>query len=170
MLDIISWLIDDAPFAVTLAFFFCGAFIRGNATYWIGRGIAKGVERTRFDKHLHGLAARRAQRFIIRWGVLAVPLSFLTIGIQSAVNASAGASRMPLRRYLPAVGVGALLWALIYTTVGMAVFYAWIALDWPWLVGGALAIGLVVFMVLRVQRQKDRAYSEDAGAEAEDKG
>ncbi|CBT76993.1 MAG: DedA family protein [Glutamicibacter arilaitensis] len=162
MLETISWLVNDAPFALTFAFFFCGAFARGNATYWVGRGIAKGMERTRFDKHLQGPGYRRAQRFISRWGVLAVPLSFLTIGIQTAVNASAGASRMPLRRYLPAVIIGSLLWALIYTTVGMAVIYAWIALDWPWLVAGTVVIGVVVFLMLRLRRrnrQEDDAPS-----------
>lgn len=156
-MDLIKWLIDDAPFGVTFVFFFFGAFIRGNATYWVGRGIAKGVEHTRFERHLRGSVYQRAQRFIARWGMLAVPLSFLTVGIQSAVNASAGISRMPLRRYIPAVTVGALAWSLIYTTIGMAVFYAWIALDWPWLVGGALVIGAVIWLVAKLRRTKAAA-------------
>ncbi|WP_345470891.1 VTT domain-containing protein [Glutamicibacter ectropisis] len=165
MAETISWLINDAPFGVTFIFFFFGAFIRGNATYWVGRGIAKGVEHTRFQKHLHGPVYRKAQRFIGRWGVFAVPLSFLTLGIQSAVNASAGVSRMPLRRYLPAVAFGALLWSAIYTTVGMAVFYAWLALDWPWLVGGLILIGLVVFVVLRMRSRK-RSTTENPNPES----
>ena len=157
MAQTVSWLINDAPFGVTFIAFFLGAFARGNATYWVGRGIAKGVERTRFQRHLQGAVYRRAQKFIGRWGVFAVPLSFLTIGIQSAVNASAGISRMPLRRYLPAVALGALLWSLIYTTVGMAVFYAWLALDWPWVVAGLLAVGAVVLGVLRMRIRKQAA-------------
>lgn len=157
MAQTVSWLINDAPFGVTFIAFFLGAFTRGNATYWVGRGIAKGVERTRFHRHLHGPVYRRAQKFIGRWGIFAVPLSFLTIGIQSAVNASAGISRMPLRRYLPAVALGALLWSLIYTTVGMAMFYAWLALDWPWVVAGLLVVGAVVLAVVRMRIRKQAA-------------
>lgn len=154
MSETIAWLTNDAPYGITFVFFFCLAFARGNATYWIGRGIAKGVEHTRFERHLHGPAYQRAQRFIARWGMLAVPLSFLTVGVQSAVNASAGASRMPVRRYLPAVTVGAIAWALLYTTIGLAVFYAWLALDWPWLVGGALVIVLVVVFIVRRRKRR----------------
>lgn len=154
MSETIAWLIDGAPYAITFAFFFCLAFARGNATYWMGRGIAKGVEHTRFERHLHGPVYLRAQRFIARWGMLAVPLSFLTVGIQSAVNASAGVSRMPVRRYLPAVAVGAIAWALLYTTIGMAVFYAWLALDWPWLVGGALVIAMAAAVIIRMRKRR----------------
>lgn len=154
MSETIAWLMDGAPYAITFVFFFCLAFARGNATYWMGRGIAKGVEHTRFERHLHGPVYLRAQRFIARWGMLAVPLSFLTVGIQSAVNASAGVSRMPVRRYLPAVAVGATAWALLYTTIGMAVFYAWLALDWPWLVGGALVIALAAAVIIRMRKRR----------------
>lgn len=154
MSETIAWLMDGAPYAITFVFFFCLAFARGNATYWMGRGIAKGVEHTRFERHLHGPAYLRAQRFIARWGMLAVPMSFLTVGIQSAVNASAGVSRMPVRRYLPAVAVGAIAWALLYTTIGMAVFYAWLALDWPWLVGGALVIAMAAAVIIRMRKRR----------------
>lgn len=154
MSETIAWLMDGAPYAITFVFFCCLAFARGNATYWMGRGIAKGVEHTRFERHLHGPVYLRAQRFIARWGMLAVPLSFLTVGIQSAVNASAGVSRMPVRRYLPAVAVGAIAWALLYTTIGMAVFYAWLALDWPWLVGGALVIAMAAAVIIRMRKRR----------------
>ncbi|WP_286161212.1 VTT domain-containing protein [Arthrobacter sp. MYb213] len=142
---------------VTFTFFFIGAMLRGNATYWAGRAVARGVENTRYQKILHGAMYQRAQRFIARWGMLAVPLCFLTIGIQSAVNATAGVSRMPLRRYLPAVTVGALAWALIYTTIGMAVFYAWLSLEWPYLVGGVLLIAVIVILVFRLRQSKSPA-------------
>lgn len=157
----INWLVNEAPFTVTFTFFFLGAMLRGNATYWVGRAVARGVENTRYQRILHGVMYQRAQRFIARWGMLAVPLCFLTVGIQSAVNASAGASRMPLRRYLPAVTVGALAWALIYTTVGMAIFYAWLSLEWPYLVGGALMIAAIIFLFLRFHKRKAEATKSD---------
>ena len=106
---------------------------RANTTYWLGRGIAAGVKHTRFQHLLTGPIYQRAERFIQRWGIFAIPLSFMTVGIQTAVNASAGVARMPLARYLPSVIVGCLIWAAIYSTVGMAVIYAmdrhWLAVD-----------------------------------------
>lgn len=157
----VNWLVNDAPFVATFGFFFMLAMARGNATYWVGRAVARGVEKTRYQRILHGRMYQRAQRFIARWGMLAVPLCFLTVGIQSAVNASAGVSRMPLRRYLPAVTVGALLWATIYTTVGIAIFYAWFSLEWPYLVGGALLIVLVIFFLVRIHRRQAKAASSE---------
>ncbi|PRA00486.1 hypothetical protein CQ017_05555 [Arthrobacter sp. MYb224] len=162
----IDWLVNEAPFMVTFTFFFFGAMLRGNATYWVGRAVARGVENTRYQRIMHGIVYRRAQRFIARWGMLAVPLCFLTVGIQSAVNASAGASRMPLRRYLPAVTVGALAWALIYTTIGMAVFYAWLSLDWPYIVAALLAIAVIVYFFLRYRKRNSERISGAASEES----
>lgn len=68
--------------------------------------------------------------------MLEVPLCFLTLGVQAAVNASAGVSRMPLRRYLPAVTVGALAWALMYTTIGMAISGWWGPADFRYCYSG----------------------------------
>ncbi|MGP9487482.1 DedA family protein [Glutamicibacter sp. 287] len=158
----IDWLVHDAPFLVTFTFFFCTALLRGNATYWVGRAVARGVENTRYQRIMHGIMYRRAQRFIARWGMLAVPLCFLTVGIQSAVNASAGASRMPLRRYLPAVTVGALAWALIYSTIGMAVFYAWLLLDWPFIVAALLVIAVIVYFFLRYHKRNSERIRDAA--------
>ena len=66
----------------------------------------------------------RMQQMVERWGAPVVALSFLTVGIQTLVNLAAGVMRMPLRRYLPALTVGAILWAFLYATVGFATFAA----------------------------------------------
>ncbi|MET1034455.1 MAG: VTT domain-containing protein [Arthrobacter sp.] len=148
--------IRDAPFGWTFAFLFAGAMLRANSTYWIGRGLAAGVRNSRFEHLLEGPVYLRARRLMDRWGILAVPVSFLTIGVQTAVNASAGISRMPLARYLPAVVLGCLLWALIYATVGMAVFYAWLALGWQWIAAGAVVVGVATAAWIRHRRREGR--------------
>lgn len=127
--------------------------LRANSTYWIGRGLAAGVKHSRFEHFLEGPIYLRARRFMTRWGVFAVPLSFLTVGIQTAVNASAGISRMPLAKYLPAVIAGCLMWALIYATVGMVVIYAWLALGWQWIVAGAAVLAITTLAWIRYRRQ-----------------
>lgn len=153
--------IEDAPYLVTYLFFFLGAMIRANTTYWIGRSIAAGVKHTRFQRVLRGPIYLKSQALLARWGVFAVPLSFLTVGVQTAVNATAGITRMPLRRYLPAVIVGCLIWALVYTTVGLAFIYAWIALDWPWLVGIVLLVALVLWLILRRRKRARRVIGPE---------
>lgn len=116
--------LHDAPFAYAVAFLFVVAMTRANVTYWLGRGAVATGRRTRLARHLDSAPMKRAEALVARWGVLAVSLCFLTVGIQTAVNASAGATRMPLRRYLPAVVIGAALWACVYATIGMAAFWS----------------------------------------------
>lgn len=113
-------------FLPTFGALFAIVMLRANATYWIGRGVAAGSRRWRSSEGGASPAWQRAQRLVHRWGPLAVTFCFLTVGIQTAVNATAGVSRMPLRRYLPAVTLGSILWATIYATVGLAAAQAWI--------------------------------------------
>ena len=81
-------------------------------------------------------------------------MGFLTIGLQSAINASAGMLRMPQRRFLPAVVLGAALWSLVYTTVGFAVVDALLGrVPWWWLPLAVLGIGLLVTLSRRLRRR-----------------
>ena len=137
-----------------------GAFTRGNATYWVGRGVRAGGGRSRFADHLGRPIGRRAEGGVRRLGAPAVALGFLTVGVQTAINASAGMLRMPQRRFLPAVTVGALLWATVYTTVGFTVLDAWFGdLAWWW----ALAAVAVVVAIVVVSRRLERAPADSAG-------
>ena len=130
-----------APFAAIFAFFFAVAFIRTLVTYWVARFVAGlTIDRTQPQRPVlvraqtwsRSRAAQQGTAFINRWGVLAVPLSFLTVGVQTFVQISAGVTRMPLRRYLPAVALGSAIWALIYGSIGMAVILAWLETGGHW--------------------------------------
>lgn len=115
------------PFVWAFLILFPIVMLRSNATYWAGRGAAAGGRKTRMQKHLDSPAVLRAERILARWGAPAVSVSFLTIGIQTAVNFAAGLGRMPLRRYIPATVVGSIAWACIYATIGLAAFDAALA-------------------------------------------
>ena len=110
---------DDWPAGLAFAFLFAVAFCRGGATYAIARGL-RGLAARRSEL-VERPSVRRAEAVVSRYGAPAVTLCFLTIGVQTAVNAAAGSLRMPLPRYLPALAVGAALWATIYVTIGIAV-------------------------------------------------
>lgn len=106
------------PFAVVVAALFVIVMARANATYWLGRAAANGLHRTRVGRLMDSAGYQRAVQQINRWGAPAVSLSFLTVGVQTLINLAAGGTRMPLRRYLPAVTLGSLIWAFMYGTVG----------------------------------------------------
>ncbi|HMM94578.1 VTT domain-containing protein [Phycicoccus sp.] len=151
-------LVAGWPFWVVLVVFWVGAFARGTATYWVGRGVRAGGGRTRWSHHLDRPGVARAERFVRRVGPPAVTLGFLTVGLQTAINASSGMLRMPLRRFLPAVALGALLWAVVYTTVGMAVVDAALGrVPWWWLL---VAAGVVLLVVLAARRLRRRVDAE----------
>ncbi|ASN20569.1 DedA family protein [Arthrobacter sp. YN] len=155
--------IMSLPFGVALAALFAIVMIRVNVTYWIGRGAVAGFAHTRFGRALERPKAARAQVLIQRWGPYAVVLSFLTIGLQTAINLAAGAARMPLRRYLPAAIAGSLMWALLYATIGLAALEAWLAVAAASPVGAGLGVvvmaAVIVWIVVR--RRRSAAKSAD---------
>ena len=140
----------DWPIAAVWVFFLFGALARGSALYWVGRGLRKADKRGLAERP----SIRRAEQVITRWVATVVALSFLTVGVQSAVNIAAGILRMPLARFAPALLVGASIWATIYTTVGMSVFYAALGeLSWGWVGAGVLAAALVVAVTAYARRR-----------------
>ncbi len=160
--------IVSLPFVWAFLILFVVVMLRSNATYWAGRGLAAGGRRTKMQKHLDSPGALRAEKVIARWGAPAVSVSFLTVGVQTAINMSAGLCRMPLRRYIPATVVGSIAWACIYATIGLAAFDAALAAA----AGSPLALVLLVLAVgavalgghlLRVSRSRklDQSALED---------
>ncbi|NVN00001.1 hypothetical protein G6035_15200 [Arthrobacter sp. SDTb3-6] len=163
--------IGSLPFMWAYLVLFVIVMLRSNATYWAGRGIAAGGRRTRLQRYLDSPSVARAEKAIARWGAPAVSASFLTIGFQTAANLAAGVGRMPLRRYIPATVVGAMAWAAIYATVGLAAFDAAlaaaagspVALVALLAAGGAALVGIHLFRVSR-RRRLDRAAVADCPA------
>ncbi len=156
-------LVDGLPFWAVLAVLWTGAFVRGTAIYWLGRGARAGGARSRWSHHLDRPVVARAESWVRRIGPPAVTLGYLTVGVQSAIIASAGVLRMPLRRFLPAVALGALVWAVLYATVGLAVVDAWLGnLSWWWALA---AVGVLVAVVL-VSRRLERPVTEPGAEQA----
>ena len=142
----------DWPVLPLYAFLVVVAFGRAGATYAVGRA-ARGVAGQRW--RLDAAWLRRGEDVVRRFGAPAVTLCFLTVGVQTAVNLAAGTLRMPLRRYLPALFVGALLWAGVYLTVGIAVVETFWGSRRPWLLLVVLAaVGLTAVAVRHLLRRR----------------
>lgn len=145
----------DWPVLPLYAFLVVVAFCRAGATYALGRA-ARGAAGRRW--RLEAAWLRRGEEVVRRFGAPAVTLCFLTVGVQTAVNLAAGTLRMPVRRYVPALFLGALLWAGVYLTVGIAVVETFWGSGGPWVLLAVLATaGLTAVAVRRLLRRRPGA-------------
>ncbi|OLT54007.1 hypothetical protein [Cellulosimicrobium sp. CUA-896] len=173
--------LDDAPFAALFAFFFAVVLVRTQATYWVARLVTVWtLDRTRpvrpwvarAHAWLSGASTARGIEALRRWGLVAVPASFLATGTKTVVNAAAGVVRMPFGRYLPVMLVGCAIHATIYATVGWAVWTAALAAATgsPGGVGvlAALAVAVVAAAVVTVRRRRAGGAATAPPAHAEE--
>ncbi|HMR47790.1 MAG TPA: VTT domain-containing protein [Arachnia sp.] len=141
MFNPLTW---NVPYGVVVATLFCIVMLRANGTYWLGRAMAAGARKTRAARMMSSPHYATATRLLNRWGAPAVTLSFLTIGLQTMVLLTAGVTRMPLRRFLPAVAAGGVAWAFLYGTVGVI---GWVAVRELWGRSPLLVIAIAVAVV-----------------------
>lgn len=145
------------PFGLAVAFLFLIGMLRGQATYWVARSVTEQtLRRTRpslgWRARVHGWLSSdtmgRGRDAVQRYGVLAVPLCYLTVGLQTVVLASAGVLRMRWLRFTLAQSPGALVWGLIYSTIGFAFWAAFFEVAFSGGVG--LVVGIVVALIVTV--------------------
>jgi membrane protein DedA with SNARE-associated domain len=137
-------MIDDLPFWPLVGALFGIVFCRAQATYWVARLAAGGVSRTRLSRFLDSVPVRRGSALLAQWGLPVVTVSFVVVGLQTVMNAAAGVARVPWWRYLLAMLPGCAAWALLYATVGLAVFWAVVAA----LAGSPLGIVVLALVVV----------------------
>jgi membrane protein DedA with SNARE-associated domain len=148
-----AWL-ESLPLGAAILFFWAGAVVRTTTIFALGRAAATGGSRRsdRVRELMDTAVYRRAQRLVHRGGVLAVPACFLTVGLQTAVILTTAVTDMPLRRWIPAMLVGTLIWGVIYGTVGMAVVWAW--LEQPWVVAPLVVAVLLLLLGHRIRARR----------------
>ncbi len=174
----VSTFLNEGPFWMVFGALFLGAMARGQMMYWIGRiPTQAAINRTaptegwraRAHQWLAGGGADAGIRSLRKWGLPVVSVCYLTVGFQSIVQAAAGVLRIPLPWYILAQIPGALAWALIYSTIGFAVWAAVLAAaaGSPW--GIAVLVALVALITtLVVRRRRARAArSAESGQDAE---
>lgn len=124
---------DDVPILVIFAVLWAIGTLRGQATYWLARWVTEATadDTARDGSFRAGLAAwlerpllKRARSMLEGWGSPLVALGYLTVGLQTAILASAGVLRMKWVRFTAAQVVGAIGWAGVYTFIGAAAWQA----------------------------------------------
>lgn len=127
---------DDQGFVITFGVLFVIAVARGQLTYWMARAVTEGALararprqgwQARVHAWLQGEGLARGRRSLTRWGLVVVPLCYLTVGFQTLVLAAAGVMRIRWPWFTAAQVPGAAAWALIYSTIGFAVWQAGLA-------------------------------------------
>ena len=156
-------------------FLFVVVLLRAQATYWLARGAASGAVLATGRQGFLGTMARwfdgpiprKGAAMLDKWGIIVIPLCFLTVGIQTAVNAGAGLVRRRWSTYTIAMIPGCVLWALLYGLGTLAVFAAAIRAvagsPWGW-AGLALIAALITAKIVwgrRKRRSVDAALTAD---------
>jgi membrane protein DedA with SNARE-associated domain len=171
--------LGGVPVGIAIAGLFVIVMARSHGTYWAGRGVVKGAQSShqaqgapswwhatidRLEMWTSTESAQKGLGLVRRWGAPAVSLAYLTVGLQTAVFASAGLVRMPYLRFTIASIPGALVWAVVWATVGFGAVWAAISLfaasPWAFLVAVlvlAVAIGAAVW--LRLSRRARRSVA-----------
>lgn len=146
-------------------FLFMVVLLRAQTTYWLARAAASGAVLATGRQGFLGAVARwfdgpvprKGAAMLDKWGVIVIPLCFLTVGIQTAVNAGAGLVRMRWSTYTIAMIPGCVLWALLYGLGTLAVFAAAIRAvagsPWGW-AGLALIVALIAANIVWGRRKR----------------
>ena len=161
--------VADGPWWWLFLFLICVVFVRAQGTYWLGRWLRRGLagasdaepapewpvsRRDRLAKRFSGAGWEKAQAFVDRWGFVGIPISFLTVGFQTMVNAAAGFARMRWDLYTVAMIPGCLMWAALYTALGLGLADAWGRS--PWLFLGVLTVLVGAAWAFTVVRRRSR--------------
>ncbi|WIE65304.1 VTT domain-containing protein [Curtobacterium sp. MCLR17_036] len=151
--------LEGLPFRWLLLALFLVVFCRAQATYWVARLAVTGASRSRWGGWLRSPAVRRESALLERWGLPVVTASFVVVGLQTVMNAAAGLARVAWWRYTVAMVPGCVVWALLYATVGFAVFWAVVAAlaGSPWgvaAIGGLVVAAAVALTVIHRRRRR----------------
>ena len=172
--------LGGVPVGIAILGLFVIVMARSHGTYWAGRGVVRGARGAhQIDaspgwwhatmEKLEGWtstdAAQKGLGLVRRWGAPAVSLAYLTVGLQTAIFASAGLVKMPYLRFTIASIPGALVWAVVWATVGFGAVWGAITLfaASPWaFVAAAVVLAAVIGGVVRARlsRRARRSIAE----------
>ena len=166
--------LGSVPLGVAVAGLFVIVMARSHGTYWAGRGVVRGAQAVheqegapgwwhatirRLETWTDRRSAQRGLDLVRRWGPIAVSLAYLTVGLQTAIFAAAGLVKMPYLRFAIASVPGALVWAVVWATIGFGAVWGAISLfaTSPWALAGAVLLVLVGVAVVVRRRLLRRA-------------
>jgi len=154
----ISWILSQ-PFWVAVIALTAVAATRSQCTYWLGCAVRAGLLQGRWASKVNSERVQRATARLQRWGWPLIPLSFLTVGFQTAVHLAAGVVGWRWLTYTLAAIPGWLMWGFVYAAGGLAIFAGAAALiaQSPWLAVLITAFAAATIALLVRRRKLRRA-------------
>lgn len=160
--------ISEGPFPILVVFLAVVVCLRSQGTYWLARLVTEGVikgsakSENRFlqkvRRWLAGASVRHGVDIVDRWGLIVIPLSFLTIGIQTIIHAGAGVVKLNWLLYTLTAIPGYLAWGFLYATVTLSIIKtgeaAVLGKTWALLATFAVLLITVIFIVRRIRAAK----------------
>jgi len=164
----IDWILSQ-PFWIAVIALTAVAAVRSQCTYWLGRAVRAGVLRGKWATRFENDRVNGAITKLERWGWPLIPLSFFTVGFQTAVHLAAGLVGWSWLKYTLASIPGWISWGVVYSAGGLAVFAGAFALaaKSPWLAALVLVLVVGVIALVMVQRRRKREASEGQPVEVE---
>jgi len=159
----IDW-ITGQPFFIAAGFLTLVAGVRSQCMFWLGRGIRAGVIRTAWAQKFRDDKSKRAVNRLQAWGWPLIPVSFLTIGFQTAVQISAGLIGWRWLTYTLAAIPGWILWGCAYAAGGLAAFVGLVTLarqEWWLAVLAVLVVAAIVVVIVRLRRSRTQTEDQD---------
>ena len=161
----IDWIMGQ-PFLIAASFLTGVAGVRSQCTYWLARAIRAGVVRTAWAEKLASDQEQRAVRKLEKWGWPLIPVSFVTIGFQTAVQLAAGLVGWRWLPYTLAALPGWIIWGCLYAAGGLATFVGLATLArqawWLAVLAVVLLIGIIVLVVTLRRRARARVAATEA--------
>lgn len=163
--------IAQGPFIWIAAFLSVVVFFRSQGTYWLARLVTTGFLSSakhshrrwviRLRKWVEGASVRRGMDAVDRWGLIIIPLSFLTIGFQTVVHAGSGVLRLRWPVYTGVAVPGYIAWGTLYASIGVGLFKTGHALaagkTWALTMMTVFVIMLaILFMIRRAKVARER--------------
>lgn len=167
--------IAEGPYIGIAAFLSVIVFFRSQATYWLAWLGTYGFLATTKDsdkqwvrklrKWLRGASVQRGVDAVEKWGLIIIPLSFLTIGFQTVVHAGAGVLRLRWWLYTLSAIPGYIAWGMLYAAIGMGLFVtgqaAAVGKTWGLVVSTVFVIMLsILFLMRRTQVARRKVEAE----------
>lgn len=167
--------ISKGPFPILVGFLIVVVSLRSQATYWLARLITTGVIKSsaktdnrflqRTTQWLEGASVQHGEEIVDRWGLVVIPLSFLTIGVQTIIHAGAGVIKLNWLLYTLAAIPGYIAWALLYATVTLSLIKTGEAavLGKTWALVATFAVVLIatIFTIRRFKAAKAKLAAEN---------
>jgi membrane-associated protein len=146
--------------AAVLAAAIAGAVIGDSIGYWVGKRYGEALLSKIPDRLLKPEHVTRSEETIRRLGGKAVFVGRFTAALRALVPGMAGMSRLHYGRFLAWNVLGGVLWATAFVVLGYLAGSQYERLEhYANLIGLALLVAVVAFVVVRRQRARHRAGS-----------